>query len=59
MKKYTLIIEYDDKTEEVEFLSEEVVVSNEPMDLGTVDISEYYDKEILEFIDECYIIGRA
>lgn len=58
MTKYTLTIKYDEKNEEVEFLSEEVVISDDES-LDTIDISEWYDKEILEFMDECYIRGNA
>ena len=57
MKKYILTIKYDDENEDIEFLSEEITVPAE--ELGTIDLSEWFDKEILEFMDECYIIGKA
>ena len=58
MKKYILTIEYNEDKEEIESISEEIVT---PVlsDLVGLDISEYYDKEILEFMDECYIRGKA
>ena len=61
MKKYILTVKYDDDEEDIEFLSEEIVeeVVSGSGDLGNIDISEYFDREILEFMDECYIIGKA
>ena len=59
MKKYILTIKYDDDNDDIEFLSEEIVEEVVPGDLGNIDISEYFDEEILEFMDECYIRGNA
>ena len=43
----------------MEFLSEEILETINPNDLGSIELDEYYDKDILEFMDECYIIGKA
>ena len=60
MKKYILTIEYDEDTEDVEYLSEEVVIKeSEPFEFGDIDISDYFDEELMEYIRECYIIGKA
>lgn len=59
MKKYILTIKYDDNKEDMEFLSEEILEIIDPNDLGNIELDEYYDKDILEFMDECYIIGKA
>ena len=60
MKKYILTIAYDEDNEDIEFVSEEIVETAPGSgDLSDIDISEYFDKEILEFMDECYIIGKA
>ena len=58
MKTYILTIEYDEDTEEVEYISEELI-EDTTTSLGNIDISEYYDEEILEYIEDCYIIGES
>jgi hypothetical protein len=59
-KKYVLTIEYDEDTEEIEYISEEMVIKEEePFKFGDADISEYFDDELLDYIRECYIIGKA
>ena len=59
LKKYVLTIKYNDNEEDIEFLSEEIVEVMETNPLGNIELDEYYDKDILEFMDECYIIGKA
>ena len=68
MKKvYHLTIEYDEDTEQVEYLLETVdlVDEGEPTgeveinEIGGVDISKYFDQSILKLIAECYEIGEA
>jgi len=60
MKRYVLTIEYDEDTEEIEYVSEEMVIrESEPFNFGEVDISEYFDEELLEYMSECYIIGKT
>ena len=58
MKKYILTIEYNPDTEEIEYISEEVD-DDTTKDIGTIDIDEYFDEDILEYIRGCYIIGKA
>ena len=60
MKKYILTIEYDEDTEDIEYISEEMVIKeDEPIEFGDADISDYFDEDILEYIRGCYIIGKA
>ena len=62
LKTYTLTIEYDPDTEEVEYIQEyvdedefECLVEFESS--GCVDMSEYWDKEALEWANEIYDVG--
>lgn len=58
MKRYTLTIEYNPQTEEIEYISEEV--DEDAMnDISTIDIDEYFDEEMLEYMFNNYIIGKA
>ena len=61
MKVYTLTIVYNDKKEEIEYLSEEVQGDGSEVlrEHGIVEIDKYFDKDDLEFIKGCYIIGEA
>ena len=60
MKKvYHLTIEYDEDTEQVEYLLETVDLVDEGEPTGGVDISKYFDQSILKLIAECYEIGEA
>ncbi len=60
---YHLTIEYDSETDEIEYLTE--TVDTEDLDdiclveIGTVDISKYFSKEVLREIAQCYEIGEA
>ena len=48
MKVYRLVICYNEKTEQMEYLEESIEEDvREPIIVGTVDISEYFE----EFID--------
>ena len=61
---YHLTIEYDADTEEVEYLVETVEQLEEDDDvrlieIGTVDISKYFSKEVLKELAQCYEMGEA
>ena len=61
---YHLTIEYDNETEEVEYIVETVDQLEDEDDIrlieiGTVDISKYFSKEVLKEIAQCYEIGEA
>ena len=61
MKVYKLTIVYNQETEEVEYLSEEIESGQEGVleNIGIVDMDEHFDEEDLDFISGCYIIGEA
>lgn len=60
-KTYHLTIEYDSETDTVEYIMESVEDGDEVtlVEIGGVDISKYFNKEILRLIAECYEIGEA
>ena len=61
MKIYTLTIAYNDKTEEIEYICEEIKEDEVSImiDRGTLDIEGYFDEEGLELISGSYIVGEA
>ena len=61
MKIYTLVIAYNDVTEEIEYISEEIEGSAKSVleESGVVKIGDYFDEDDLDFISGCYIIGEA
>ena len=60
---YHLTIEYDADTEEVEYLVETVEQLEDDdirlVEIGTVDISKYFSKEVLKELALCYEMGEA
>ena len=62
-KKYTLTISYNDESDQVEYITESLDNDEEDyqryFEVGTVDITEYWDKEALDLIDQMYDIGDA
>ena len=60
---YHLTIEYDADTEEVEYLVETVEQLEDDeirlIEIGSVDISKYFSKEVLKEIAQCYEVGEA
>ena len=60
---YHLTIEYDADTEEVEYLVETVEQLEDDeirlIEIGTVDISKYFSKEVLKELAQCYEMGEA
>ena len=59
MKRYILEIAYNDETEEIEYLTEEIVEDDSSFYYGDVDLAEYFDEETMELIKEGYIIGDS
>ena len=57
MKVYTLTIVYDDKKEEIEYISEEIEGDTE----GVLELSlkDVLDEDDTEFVEGCHIIGKA
>ena len=58
MKIYNLTIVYNDETEEVEYIEEEVAEES-IKSYNSVDLEDYFDKEGMELIAGCYILGEA
>ena len=60
---YHLTIEYDNETEEIEYVLETVDHVDDGhvqlTHIGTVDLAEYFDKETLKQILMCYEVGEA
>ena len=59
MKRYILEIAYNDETEEIEYLTEEIVEDDNAFYYGDIDLAEYFDEETMELIKEGYIIGDS
>tara|TARA_R110002096_G_scaffold20939_2_gene68412 strand:- start:1715 stop:1894 length:180 start_codon:yes stop_codon:yes gene_type:complete len=59
MKRYILEIAYNDETEEIEYLTEEIVEDDNTFYYGDIDLAEYFDEETMELIKEGYIIGDS
>ena len=59
MKTYVLTIQYNEETEEVEYLTEEVLTEDNTFYYGDVDVSEYWDEETLELLADGCIFGES
>ena len=61
MKIYTLTIVYDDKMEEIEYISEEIEGDSQSTleEYGVIETGESFDDEDLMLITGCHIIGKA
>ena len=60
---YHLTIEYDNDTEEVEYIVETIDQLEDDdirlIEIGSVDISKYFSKEVLKELAQCYEMGEA
>ena len=56
-KKYTLTIEYNEDTEQIEYIQEEVTGDEDTFEYGDIIINDYFDEETLKWISEMYILG--
>ena len=64
IKTYMLTIEYNDETDTIEYLQEEVLVEPDKDDANQavramIDLEKYFDKDILEYIRRTYIVGET
>lgn len=57
IKKYILTIEYDTKTEEIEYIQEELEDECATFEYGDIILNDYFDDEILELMSDVYILG--
>ena len=60
---YHLTIEFDPETDEIEYIMETIDHIDDGhvhlTQIGTVDLEEYFDKETLKEILQCYEVGEA
>ena len=61
MKVYTLIIAYNEKKEEIEYITEQIEGSSESVleEHGVLNVGENFDEDDLKIIADSYIIGEA
>ncbi len=59
MKTYILTIEYNEETEEIEYLTEESYEDSTSFYYGEIDVSEWWDEETLELLKDGYIFGEC
>ena len=57
MKIYHLVIAYNDKDEEIEYIQEYIDDDQKIVKYGDINISNYFDDEGLSLIDEFYEVG--
>ena len=61
MKVYSLTIMYNDETEEIEYIAEEVTEGDMEIshEVGEMVLEDYFDEEGCKLIASSYIIGEA
>ena len=59
MKTYVLTIEYNEETEEIEYLTEEILKEHTTFYYGDIEVSEHWDEETLELLADGYIFGET
>ena len=60
LKTYNLTIVYNDKTDEVEYIQEELTGEKLAVTtVGLVDITEYFSDDIIELLSECTEIAET
>ena len=57
IKKYILTIAYNEETEEIEYIQEEMVNDDSLWEYGDLILDDYFDEESLALISEGYILG--
>ena len=57
IKKYILTIEYNTKTDEIEYIQEELEDNIPVLEYGDIILNDYFDEETLEMMDDMYEIG--
>ena len=59
IKRYILTIEYNEDTEDIEYISEEMVVDDmeHAFEYAELILDDYFDDESLELISSRYILG--
>ena len=59
IKKYILTIAYNESTEEIEYIQEEMVKDEKEhaFEYAELILDDYFDKESLELVSSKYILG--
>tara|TARA_R110000744_G_scaffold338027_5_gene443235 strand:- start:529 stop:717 length:189 start_codon:yes stop_codon:yes gene_type:complete len=56
-KRYILTIEYNEDTEQIEYIQEELLDNRSEWEYGDISLEDYFDEESLELISDGYVIG--
>jgi len=59
MKTYILTIEYDEDTEQIECISEEILTEEVTFYYGEIDQEDYWDDETRDLFEHGYIPGET
>ena len=59
MKEYILTIRYNEETEEIEYLTEEMIEDDNTFYYGDMVLDEYWDEETVGWMKDVYIIGES
>ena len=59
MKVYHLTIAYDEKTDEIEYIQEEVKSDELVYFMDGIDINDYFSQDDLDLLSESYIVGES
>ena len=62
LKKYILEIEYNEETDEVEYIYESLEIEDSPVAVSTemiLECEEYWDEETMEVIRDSYSSGKT
>ena len=58
-KVYHLTIVYDKKTDEIEYIQEEVKSDELIYFMDGIDINDYFSQDDLDLLSESYILGES
>ena len=58
-KVYHLTIVYDKKTDEIEYIQEEVKCDELIYYMDGIDINDYFSQDDLDLLSESYIVGES
>jgi len=59
MKIYYLTIAYNEDTDTIEYIEEEVVDNSSPKVFTEADLSGYFEEDLIRFMEEAYIVGES
>ena len=59
IKVYHLTIAYNEKTDEIEYIQEEVKSDELIYFMDGIDINDYFSQDDLDLLSESYIVGES